>query len=86
MRLNACLTYVSRLEQIYIELTDFHMEAHGTTCGSYLVCEKSRMTLRYDAQKAINHRRNGQACKKKFLACKKNRTGLGTATLVLAKL
>ena len=53
-RLDPCLIYFSRLEQISVEVTDEHIEAHGLAGGSYNCCTKYSMTLRYDVQKAIN--------------------------------
>ena len=47
-RLNPCLIYLSRLEQMNVELTDEHMEAHGGAGSSYLFCTKSSMMLRHD--------------------------------------
>ena len=50
-RLNPYLIYLSRLEQMHVELTDEHMDAHGGAGGSYEFCTKSGMTLRYDVSK-----------------------------------
>ena len=34
-RLNPCLIYLSRLEQMHVELTDAHMDSYGGAGGSY---------------------------------------------------
>ena len=47
-RINPHLIYVSRLEQMHVELTDEHMEAHGGTGGRYECCTKHVISLRYD--------------------------------------
>ena len=47
-RLNPCLMCLSRLEQMHVELTDEHMDAHGSAGGSYEFFTKSSMKLRYD--------------------------------------
>ena len=46
--LNPYLIYLSRLEQMHVELTDEHMDAHGSDGGRYEFCTKSGMMLRYD--------------------------------------
>ena len=48
------------LEQMHVELTCEHMEAHGSAGGSYEFWTKSGMTLRHDVWKGINFRANGQ--------------------------
>ena len=35
-RLNPCLIYLSRLEQMHVELTDEHMDEHSGAGGSYV--------------------------------------------------
>ena len=47
-RLNPHLIYLSRLEQMHVELADKHMDAHGGAGSSCGFCTKSGMTLRYD--------------------------------------
>ena len=51
-RLNPCLIYLSRLEEMHVELTGEHMEAHSSTGRSYLSCTKSSMMLRCDVSKS----------------------------------
>ena len=47
-RLNPHLIYLSKLEQMHVELTDEHMDAHGGTGSSYEFCTKHGMKLIYD--------------------------------------
>ena len=51
-RLNLRSIYLSRLEQMQVELTDEHMETHGISSGSYEFCTKSGMTLFYYVSKS----------------------------------
>ena len=47
-RPNKCLTCVSRLEQMRVELTDEHMEAHCGVGSSFDFFAKSSITLRHN--------------------------------------
>ena len=51
-RLNPHLIYLSRLEQMHVELTDEQMDTHGDAGVSYEFCMKSGMKLRYDVSKS----------------------------------
>ena len=55
-RLNPHLIYLSRLEQMCVELTDEHMSARDDAGGSYEVCTKSGIILLRDVQKEIHLR------------------------------
>ena len=57
------LVYLESLEQMHVELTDTHMEAHGGAGDRYESCMKPGMTLRYDVSKSdtgntVNNVRN----------------------------
>ena len=55
-RLKTHLIYLSRLEQMCVELTDEHMSARDDAGGSYEVCTKSGIMLLHDVQKEIHLR------------------------------
>ena len=44
------------LEKIHVELTDEHMDAHGSAGGSYAFCTISVMMLRCNVSKVIHFR------------------------------
>ena len=50
--LNPYLIYLSRLDQMHVELTDEHIDAHGGAGSNYEICTKSDMTLRHDVSKS----------------------------------
>ena len=55
-RLNPCLIYLSRLDQICTESTDERMDVHDSASSSCEFCAKSSVTPRDGVSKAINCR------------------------------
>ena len=89
-RLNPYLIYMSKLEQMRVELKDDRMDAHRGAGNSYEFCTKSGVTLRYDVQKAIHCRAKRSKIQKNHRCAKSSkiimfRAGSGAATFTLAK-